>query len=135
MNQMRMPEFAAQNVFPAANTGNRVVGALMKRENEGKGIPECIMICTESGKSLSECKKECQPSPSTPYHCTPQDDSVNRNICLVASTAWFAACNVDCGLLSAIPFAGLGLAATCSYGCIKAHEFNISQCSTGTRCV
>jgi hypothetical protein len=137
---MRTPGFIAQAPLHIGSIRNRVVGALQERDADTRQdcVLDCVVDCVESGQSRSACRSKCEDkcrSHIPPYQCTPQDNSVNRNLCLGGIWAWEQACIAECGLLGGIDVIGPALAAACKVGCTTLANRMRADCPPTTICV
>jgi len=136
---MRTPGFTAQSSLTIASEHNRVVLALEGRDadvNPRLCMEECVTECIEAGQSTSVCRNRCQNMcRSQHYECKPQDNSVNRNLCMGGMWAWELACQAECQLLNVVPVVGGVLAKACSAGCTWLANEMRSDCPPATICV
>lgn len=108
------------------NNRNIIIPALPRRDDTGGSSgaqlkADCISDCLDSGVSAKRCVQRCNPRPP-PYHCVPQDNSINNFICNTGCDAWGAAASAVCAL---IPYAFL------SASCKRGVDFVVADCKSG----
>jgi hypothetical protein len=130
---MKLPGFTAQNVFPAANRHNLVVGALPPKDvnpiiNKAECIENCIISKGGSMRSISKispiyqtCNRQCTASEirDPPHKNSWFEDfleDVGDTGCKIAKDVWMGVCIGDCAFVTG------PLAPFCVPGCIKSAD-------------
>jgi hypothetical protein len=99
---------------------------------EGKG--NCISDCADLHPdwTKAQCGAACRASDGPP--CKPQDNSLNRAVCINGTNGWEAACAADCALLSGGGILGMVAAAACAAGCHAVAAQQRSDCPSAVIC-
>ena len=151
----RLPGFGAAHSLVASHTAYRLAAHPAPHVDAGYTVipaqdsrQECVNTCMSDCLAnqgtyrtcARSCEIECGPPPRGPGGsggCTPVDNSVNRNLCLAAITAWEIAAGVDCAgiAIAAGPAFGPFIAAACRAGIPPLSNQMRGDCPPATLCI